>query len=60
MPINYTYTFHGVLASTTFDVVGGDDVKRGLKIQVVKEPEHRNVARPPYPTTWSAATRPFP
>ena len=36
--INYTYTFRGVLASRTFDVIGGDDAKRGLKIQVVKSP----------------------
>jgi hypothetical protein len=34
----YSYTFHSVLASTRFDVVGGDDAVRDLQIEVVKSP----------------------
>ena len=34
----YSHTFHGVLASTQFDVVGGDDAVRNLRIEVVKSP----------------------
>ena len=34
----YSYTFHGVLAPIRFDVAGGDDACRGLRIEVVDSP----------------------
>ena len=34
----YSYTFRDLLASTVFDVVGGDDRVTGLRIEVVKSP----------------------
>ena len=34
----YSYTFRSVLVSTQFDVVGGDDAVRNLRIEVVKSP----------------------
>ena len=34
----YVYTFRDVLAPIQFDVVGGDDAVRGLRILVVKSP----------------------
>ncbi|MBN1910622.1 MAG: hypothetical protein JW818_12830 [Pirellulales bacterium] len=34
----YSYTFQGVLAPITFDLVGGDDRIRNLRIEVVESP----------------------
>ncbi len=34
----YSYTFRGVLTPIEFDVVGGDDAVRGLRIEVVDNP----------------------
>jgi len=34
----YSYTFRGLLAPVTFDLVGGDAALRGLKIDVVENP----------------------
>ena len=34
----YTYTFRSLLASLRFDVAGGDDAVRGLRIEVVDSP----------------------
>ncbi|MGB7736979.1 MAG: hypothetical protein WBL72_25115 [Thermoguttaceae bacterium] len=34
----YTYTFRGVLADVRFDVLGGDDRKRGYRIEAVDSP----------------------
>jgi len=34
----YSYTFRGLLAPVTFDLVGGDAAVRGLKIDVVENP----------------------
>ncbi len=34
----YAYTFRGVLADVRFDVVGGDDRKRGYRIEAVDSP----------------------
>ncbi len=34
----FSHTFRGVLTPITFDVVGGDDAVRGLKVEVVDSP----------------------
>ncbi|MGO8691694.1 MAG: hypothetical protein ACLQLG_18900, partial [Thermoguttaceae bacterium] len=34
----YSYTFHSILSTTQFDVVGGDDAVRDLHIEVVNSP----------------------
>ncbi|MFZ5828439.1 MAG: hypothetical protein ACOY3P_00030 [Planctomycetota bacterium] len=34
----YVYTFRGVLSPVRFDVIGGDDRRRGLRLEVVASP----------------------
>ncbi len=40
----YSYTFQGILTSIDFDLKGGDDTIRDLRIQVVESPSIREMA----------------
>ena len=57
----YSYTFHSILASTQFDVVGGDDAVRDLHIKVVDSPTLTEMTLDRhYPTYMELTDTPIP
>jgi len=58
---DYRYTFNSVLSSVTFDVLGGDDRKRGLRLRVVDSPTiSEAVLQVEYPAYMQRSPREFP
>jgi hypothetical protein len=58
---NYRYTFSSVLSSLTFDVLGGDDRKRNLRLRVVDSPTiSEAVLQVEYPPYMKRTPREFP
>lgn len=58
---DYRYTFNSVLSTVTFDVLGGDDRKRGLKLRVVDSPTiSEAVLQVEYPAYMQRTPRDFP